>query len=155
MNTFTNAASPASSGFFLIAFSAGRIALAIGLSAFVASFTDWFFSGTLFHSKYMAYPEVWRRQPGDRAGENQAITWAMILGLLTSIGFVSACLAFGIGGYAHALEFAALIWLAVPLPLLITNALFMKMHPLNVVSNSLGWLARLLIAGAAVGWLLS
>ena len=155
MNIIAGLAPATGSSFFLFAFSIGRIALAIVFSAFVASFTDWFFSGTLFHSKYMAYPEVWRRQPGDRAGENQAITWAMILGLLTSIGFVCACLAFGIGGYAHALEFAALIWLAVPLPLLITNALFMKIHPLNVVSNSLGWLARLLIAGAAVGRLLS
>lgn len=155
MTLATSVISSANANLLLIAFSSTRVALAIVLSAFVASFTDWFFGGTLFHSKYMAYPEVWRSQPGDRAGENRAITWAMILGLLTSIGFVCACLAFGISGYAHAFEFAALIWLAVPLPLLITNALFMKIHPLTVVSHSLGWLARLLIVGAAVGWLLS
>ncbi|HEV2287496.1 MAG TPA: DUF1761 family protein [Candidatus Acidoferrales bacterium] len=147
---------PAVSGSLaLVAFSTGRIALAIVLSAFVASFTDWFFGGTLFHSKYMAYPEIWRQKPGDRAAENAAVAWAMILGLLTSAAFVCACLAFAISGYAHALEFAALIWLAVPLPLLITNALFIKMHPLTVVAHSLGWLARLVISGAAVGWLLS
>jgi hypothetical protein len=41
----------------------------------------------------------------------------------------------------------------VPLPLLITNALFIKLHPLTVVAHALGWLVKLLVAAAAVGWL--
>jgi hypothetical protein len=44
------------------------------------------------------------------------------------------------------------MWIIAPLPLMITNALFIKLHPLNVVANSLGWLVKLLLAGAAAGW---
>lgn len=37
------------------------------------------------------------------------------------------------------------VWLAVPLPLLVTNGLFIRIHPLNTLANALGWLARLLV----------
>jgi hypothetical protein len=33
------------------------------------------------------------------------------------------------------------------------NALWIKLHPLTVVSHALGWLARLLLAAVAVSWL--
>ncbi|MGH9711244.1 MAG: DUF1761 family protein [Candidatus Acidiferrales bacterium] len=135
--------------------SIGRIALAILLSGIVSSMTDWFFGGVLFHDKYMAHPEIWRRKPGDRKGENQAIAWSILLGFVTCAVFVCTCMSFDVHGYAAALELAVAIWVMAPLPLLIVNALFIKTHPLNVVSNSLGWLAKLLLAGAAVGWLLS
>ncbi len=52
------------------------------------------------------------------------------------------------------LVFAVLVWLMVPVPLLITNALFIKLHPLVVVSNSLGWLAKLVVAALSVTLLL-
>ena len=59
----------------------------------------------------------------------------MILGLLTSAAFMATCVIFNIHGYRSTLEFAALVWLMVPLPLTITNALFIKLHPLIVVSH--------------------
>ncbi|HKV27742.1 MAG TPA: hypothetical protein VJN90_05665 [Candidatus Acidoferrales bacterium] len=136
--------------------SIGRIALAILLSGFVSSLTDWLFAGVMFHSKYMAHPEIWRRTPGaNMKGENQAVAWSTLLGFVTCAAFVCTCLAFQVRGYTAALELAAAIWVMAPLPLLIVNALFIKMHPLTVASLSLGWLAKLLLAGAAVGWLLS
>jgi hypothetical protein len=133
----------------------GHIALAVVLSGFVASFTDWFFGGFLFHKQYLTHPEIWRNKPGDKAGENRAILWSVILGFLTCAAFIFACLVFHIRGYFGPIHLALLIWVMAPVPLLITNALFIKMHPLNVVSNSLGWLVKLLLAALAVGWLLS
>jgi hypothetical protein len=132
----------------------GRVALAILFSGFAASMTDWFFGGVLFHEKYLAYPEVWRRRAGE-PGEGGAIAWSILLGFLTCGAFVLACLLFHVRGYGAAILFAAAIWLIAPLPLLITNALFIKMHPLNVVALALGWLVKLLLAAVAVGWLLS
>lgn len=136
--------------------SIGRIVAAILVSGVASSLTDWFFGGVLFHGKYMAHPEIWRRTPGSKSsGEGQAVAWSILLGFVTCAVFVIACLIFQIPGYVPAMEFAAFVWLMAPLPLLIVNALFIKMHPLTVVAHALGWLAKLLLAGAAVGWLLS
>jgi hypothetical protein len=131
----------------------GHLVLAVLLSGFTASVTDWFFGGVLFHDKYMAYPEIWRREAGDAGGEGKAIAWSVVLGFVTCGVFILTAAAFHVHGYASALELAAAIWLIAPLPLLITNALFIKMHPLNVVAHALGWLAKLLLAAVAVGWL--
>jgi hypothetical protein len=51
-------------------------------------------------------------------------------------------------------KLAGAIWLLGPLPLLLTNAAFIKLHRAFVFSYALGWLAKLLIIAAAVAWLL-
>lgn len=129
----------------------GHMALAILLSGLAVSMTDWFFFGVLFHDKYLAYPEIWRRTSG---GEGKAIAWSILLGFVTCGGFVFLCAALPWRGYAVATALALAIWVIVPLPLLIANALFIKLHPLTVVAHTLGWLVKLLVAAVAVGWLL-
>ena len=131
----------------------GRVIVAVLLSGFAASVTDWFFGGVLFHDKYLAYPEIWRRQAGDAGGEGKAIAWSVVLGFVTCGVSILTAAAFHVHGYAWAMHLAMAIWLIAPLPLLITNALFIKMHPLNVVAHALGWLVKLLLAAVAVGWL--
>lgn len=131
----------------------GHIALAILVSGFLASLTDWFFGGVLFHKQYMDHPEIWRMQPGDKGAEGKAVLWSVVLGFVTCAAFVFACLHFNIHAYAPAICLAVFVWVIAPVPLLITNALFIKMHPLNVVAHALGWLAKLLLAALAVGWL--
>jgi hypothetical protein len=134
--------------------SASHIAYAIVLYIIASGLTDWFFFGILFHKNYSAYPEVWWRTQGS-PGEGKAIGWSSFFSLFTIAGFIAACSLFSIQGYKPAFELALLIWLIGPLPLTITNSLFIKMHRLIVVSHSLGWLARLLIAAITVGWFLS
>ncbi|HKN36975.1 MAG TPA: hypothetical protein VJX16_27330 [Terriglobales bacterium] len=132
----------------------GHVALAILVSGVAATMTDWFFGGVLFHDKYLAYPEVWRRV-GDAAGERRAIVWSVVLGFLTCGVFVLTYSSFQVHGYVAAIRFALAVWLIAPLPLLITNSLFIKMHPLTVVAHSLGWMVKLLLAGIAGAWLVS
>lgn len=126
--------------------------LAVLLSGIAGSLADWLFAGVLFHEKYLAYPEVWR--PSLKQNDAGAIAWGMILGFLTFAAFMAACVTFNVHGYRSDLQLAVLIWIMVPLPLIITNAFFIKLHPLIVVSHSLGWLAKLVIAALAAGWLL-
>jgi hypothetical protein len=121
-----------------------RFLLAVVAAGFVSSLTDWLFAGVLFHDKYLAYPEVWRQSPGK--SETPAVAWSVVLGFVTAAAFIFACEEFHVHGYEATLKLAALCWLMVPLPLLITNALFIKLHPLVVVSHSLGWLAKLAVA---------
>ena len=129
-----------------------HVALAVVVSGIAVSFTDWIFGGVLFHEKYLAHPEIWRR-PG--SPETGAIIGSTLLGFVTCGAFVTACPAFHIAGIRQTLEFALAIWLIAPLPLLITNALWIKMHPLTVVAHSLGWLAKLCVVGAVTALLVT
>jgi hypothetical protein len=126
--------------------------LAVLVAGIAACCADWLFAGVLFHKKYLAYPEVWR--PGLLQGRDAGpIAWSTFLGLVSVAAFMAACGKFEIQGYGATLGFASLVWLMVPVPLIITNALFMKIHPLIVVSHSLGWLAKLVLAALVAGWL--
>ena len=46
------------------------------------------------------------------------------------------------------------MWMIGPLPLILTNAAFIKMHRVFVASYATGWLIKLLIVALAVGWFL-
>jgi hypothetical protein len=129
-----------------IHYSVASIAAGIAVSL-----TDWIFTGVLFHGKYLAYPEIWRK----RNSEGPVIACSTVLGFVTSAAFIGACSAATLHGYRSALELAGFCWLAVPMPLLVTNALYIKIHPLVVCSHALGWLVRLVLAAVAAGWLLS
>lgn len=121
-----------------------RILLAMFVSGCVFSLTDWIFYGILFHDKYSAHPEIWRLAPGKN--EASSVAWSVAVGFLTSAAFTATCVVFSIHGYRALFEFAGLCWLMIPVPLLITNAVFVKLHPLVAFSHSLGWLAKLCVA---------
>ena len=53
-----------------------------------------------------------------------------------------------------ALKLSVAVWLIGPLPLILTNAAFMKLHRVFVVSYAIGWLIKLGIVAVAVGWFL-
>jgi uncharacterized membrane protein YbaN (DUF454 family) len=131
----------------------GHYAVAVVVSAVICVFTDWFFMGFLFHEKYKQYPEVWRNS-GATGNESKAIAWSMLMTLVTCIAFVYVeGMVVASSGYSGALALTVGIWLAIPVPLLITNSIFIKLHPLVVVSHSLGWLAKMLACYLSVRYL--
>jgi hypothetical protein len=125
----------------------GRFGLAVLVAGLASSMTDWLFAGSLFHDKYNAYPEVWRYPAG--SGENKAVVTSMAVGFFACAALLLLMIGLGVHGWSRTFLLAGLVWAAAPLPLLITNALFIKLHPLVMVSNALGWLARLGITAAA------
>jgi len=127
----------------------GRFALAALAAGVVASFTDWLFMGVLFHAKYNAYPEVWRKSVASGA-DGKAVAWSTVLGLVTCSAFIFTCQRLHLYNYDTTLKLALAVWVIAPLPIVITNALFIKMHPALVFSHSLGWLAKLVVAALAV-----
>ena len=125
-----------------------KFALAVLASGIVVSLTDWFFFGVLFHDKYNTFPEVWRQsQSGNMA------VW-IVTGFFTSAIFIYTCGYLNLYEIGSALKLAVIIWLAVALPIIVTNALFMKLDPLVAVTHSLGWLTRLAVAAICVGLIL-
>ena len=51
------------------------------------------------------------------------------------------------------IHMAGCAWLAGPVPIIFSNIVWIKMHPLLGVSHSLGWLARFIISGLIAGWM--
>jgi hypothetical protein len=114
----------------------------------VTSLTDWFFAGDWLHRRY-TYPEVWRH-----GGEARAIALTSPFPFLTCgvLAYVTARL--GLHPVTAALKLAVAVWLIGPLPLILTNAAFMKLHRVFVASYAIGWLIKLAIVAVAVGWFL-
>ena len=120
-------------------------AIVVG-AGIVSSLTDWFFAGDWVHRRF-TYPEIWRK-----GAEGRAIALTSPLPFLTCgvFALLAACL--GIHSVSGAVKLAVAIWMIGPLPLILTNAAFIKMHRVFVVSYATGWLVKLLIVALAVGW---
>ena len=123
---------------------------AILIGAVLGSLADWLFAGVIFHGRYQVYPEVWRA-----GSERGRIVLAQALALLTSAAFVALSWKLHQTDYSGNLKLAAMIWLIGPLPMLLANALFIKIDHLVTASHAAGWLVKLLLIAAATAWMLS
>jgi len=122
-----------------------RLALiAIGAGV-VTSLTDWFFAGDWLHRRW-TYPEVWRQ-----GVEARAIALTSPLPFLTCGVFAYVAARLGLHSVPSALKLAVAVWVIGPLPLILTNAAFMKLHRVFVASYTIGWLTKLAIVAIAVG----
>ncbi|MGH9678283.1 MAG: hypothetical protein ACRD36_14350 [Candidatus Acidiferrum sp.] len=130
-----------------------RFALAVLASGVAASFTDWFFMGFLFHGKYAEAPEIWRLQPGQT--QTSVVAFSELIGLVACAAFIYLCHWTGALPNLRAdIHMAAVAWVLAPVPLILTNVLWIKFHPLVGLSHMLGWLARFLVTGVIAYWLL-
>jgi hypothetical protein len=125
-----------------------RFVLIVIGSGVISSLTDWLFAGDWLHRRY-TYPEVWRQ--GD---EGRAIALTSPLPFLTCAVFVAVIAWLDLRSVAKAVALAAAVWLIGPLPLILTNAAFMKLHRVFVASYATGWLVKLEIVAVAAGWFL-
>jgi hypothetical protein len=117
---------------------------AVLAATIVSSLTDWFFFGVLFHSSYAAYPEVWRSQfSGNK--EWKAILMATILSIFMASTFLVLVSTLGQHGFLQPLRLALAIWMIAVLPVVVTNFIFMKLHPRVLIAHLLGWLVRLTV----------
>jgi hypothetical protein len=124
-----------------------RLALITIASGFVTSLTDWFVAGDWLHRRY-TYPEIWRQ-----GVETKSIILTAPLPFLTSGVFAYVILRLGIHSTASAAKLAVAVWLIGPLPLILTDAAFIKLHRVFVASYAIGWLAKLLIIALATWFL--
>jgi hypothetical protein len=124
------------------------VAIVLGTGV-LTSLTDWFFAGDWIHRHY-TYPEVWRQ-----GAEARAIALTSPLPFLTCGVFAYVAARLGLHSVSSAVKLAVAVWLIGPLPLILANAAFMKLHRVFVVLYSIGWLIKLLIVAVAVGWFLA
>ncbi|MGC2613738.1 MAG: hypothetical protein WA354_06895 [Terracidiphilus sp.] len=120
-----------------------RLILVVVGAGIVTSMTDWFFAGDWIHRRW-TYPEIWRK-----GSENRAIAVSSALPFVTCGAFVYMAAWLGVTSLGGALKLAMLVWIAGPLPLILTNAAFIKLHRVFVMCYSAGWLVKLCIAAVA------
>lgn len=125
-----------------------RFALIVVCAGIVSSLTDWFFAGDWLHRRY-TYPEIWRQ-----GNESRAIALTSPLPFVTCGIFALVLARLGVHSVTGALALALAVWLIAPLPLILTNAAFMKLHRVFVASYATGWLMKLVIVAVGIGWLL-
>jgi hypothetical protein len=92
-----------------------RFVVAVICAGVVTSMTDWFFAGDWIHRRF-TYPEVWREGP-----ENRAIVVLSVLPFVTCAAFAYLAVGVGIRSLGSALKCAVVIWVAGPLPLILTR----------------------------------
>jgi hypothetical protein len=129
-----------------------RYVLAVAASGVATSFTDWIFMGKLFHGKYLETPETWRMKPGQ--SDVRSIVASSLLGVVSCAAFIWLARWTDALTVRSELHMAELVWVAAAVPIIFSNIVWIKMHPLLGVSHSLGWLARFAISGMIGGWLL-
>ena len=125
-----------------------RLALITLTTGVVTSLTDWFFACDWIHRRY-TYPEVWRQ-----GVESKAIALTTPLPFLTCGIFAFVVDRLGFHSAPSALRLAVAFWLIGPLPLILTDAAFIKLHRVFVACYALGWLVKLVIVALAAAWFL-
>ena len=125
-----------------------RSIVAILAGGIVSSLTDWLFMGDFLYKTANKHPEIWRFPSG--VGEAKAIAWSAPLPFLTYAMFIAICNQLHIHTAGDTFKIAFEMWLMCPLPLIVTNALFMKLQPMIAAAHSMGWLVKLSLAALAV-----
>jgi hypothetical protein len=80
----------------------------------------------------------------------KAIAWSAPLPFVTCAVFTLLCAHLNLHSYSATLKLALAIWLVGPVPLLIANGPFIKLHSAITAAYSLGWLVKLVVAAVAV-----
>ena len=125
-----------------------RLALITIGTGIVTSLTDWFFAGDWLHRRW-TYPEIWRQ-----GVEARAIALTSPLPFLTCGVFSYVTARLGIHSLVGSMKLAIAVWSIGPLPLILTNAAFMKLHRVFVASYTISWLVKLTIVALTVSWFL-
>lgn len=125
-----------------------RFAITVLAAGVASSLADWLFMGDWIYKRFDHAPEIWRYAGG--LGETRAIMWASLFPFLTCAVFALLCIHLRLYSYSATIGVALSIWLMGPLPLTITNVLFIKLTPAVATAHALGWLVKLCIAAIAV-----
>ena len=126
-----------------------RFLLTVLAAGIASSVTDYLFMGVLFHDKYNTHPEVWRSPKGD---DKRAIAIGTAMGFVVCAIFTFVCYRLNLQFYSMSvpLKLAVAVWAMGALPIVISNSLWMKLHPQIALAHSLGWLAKFVVTAVAV-----
>ena len=134
-----------------------RVVIAGAAAGLLSIMTSWLITGGLFHRFQALTPATWRPAEGAREyAAASAFNVVATMALTVLFAATGGLHAWDPGSHLlNGLLFGALAWLALPLPLLCTQALFVNFHRGVTIGSALDSLALCLLAGAAAGLLVA
>jgi len=126
--------------------------LALLASEFIVSMTDWFFMGDIWMRIYRAEPAIWRHS-SEGFREGPAIGGSIALSTVTCAGMLLLCHTMHAPNFYILARLTCGLWIITVVPLLFTQTLYMKFHPLLAASHATGWLVKLFVAATAAWFL--
>jgi len=121
-----------------------HLAAVAAAAAVLATYTDWLLAGD-WVQKRLGDQQIWR----DRSILVAAASTA--LPFITCVGFALLAHKLEIFGLHNSLKLGFAIWVVGPLPLIISNALFLKMSRSFAALHAASWLVKLMIVAVVAG----
>lgn len=122
-----------------------RLAAVAAAAGVLATFTDWLLAGDWLQKRF-GYPEVWRK-----SGGILSVLLSTVLPFVTCAGFTLLAWKFQIIGLRNCVKLGLAIWVIGPLPLIVSNAIFLKLNRVFAALYATSWLVKLMIIAVAVG----
>lgn len=121
----------------------------------ISNILDWVFHGSKLAQKYFAaHPEIWR--PAADSADNKKIEQGVVSAALCITAIFSFCFALAFiilqpgvifaNDWVRAAVVGGSLWLIAPVPIILTNHLYIKYHKRSTLLALLGWLVKLFLA---------
>jgi hypothetical protein len=127
-----------------------RYLLIVVIGVFVGALSDWLLSGVLFHSAYLTSPEIWRTG----MNEGAKIGWSAAITVISVAAFAWLVGRNGRPRWHSAMHTTLAVWLAGPVPVILTDVLWIKLSPTAGAVDAVEWLVRFVVVGLAAAALL-
>jgi hypothetical protein len=121
-----------------------RLAAVAAMAGVLTTYTDWLLAGDWVQKHFKA-PEIWRK-----TGIVSALL-ATALPFITCAAFALLAWKLQIVGLRNSVKLALAIWIIGPLPLIVSNAIFLKLSRAFAFLLAASWLVKLVIVAVAVG----
>lgn len=122
-----------------------RLAAFAAAAGVLATFTDWLLAGDWLQKRF-GNPEVWRR-----SGSVLSVLTSTALPFITCAGFAVLAWKLQLVGMRNCVKLGLAIWVIAPLPLIVSNAIFLKLNRVFAVLHAASWLVKLMIIAVVVG----
>jgi len=121
-----------------------HLAAVAAAAGVLATYSDWVLAGDWVQKRF-GNPDIWRNRG------IIAVLLSTVLPFVTSAGFALLAWKLQFVGLRNCLKLALAIWVIGPLPLIISQGIFLKLNRIVVVLLAASWLVKLTIIAVAVG----
>jgi hypothetical protein len=122
-----------------------KFVLVVATAGTVSTLTDYVFTGGWMQKRFTD-SSIWREKHAGILG-----FLASLLPFFTCAVFAYAANRLAVRSVHAAVKLAAVIWTIGPLPLILNNAVFLKMRPAYVLSYAISWIVKLALVAFLVG----
>jgi hypothetical protein len=121
-----------------------HLAAVAAAAGVLTTYTDWLLAGDWIQKRF-GEPEIWRERG------LLSVLLSTALPFVTSAGFTLLAWKLQIVGLQNCLKLGIAIWIIGPLPLIISQGIFLKINRVVVALLASSWLVKLVMFAVAVG----